>query len=72
MAKETTTTVSEAGRKGGMTVLEKHGLAHFSKIGARGQAAMREKHPGKASDWGKLGGRPKKLPLNKIMGEEGK
>ncbi len=72
MAKETPTTVREAGRKGGTTVLQKHGLAHFSRIGVKGQAAMRMKHPGKASEWGKLGGRPKKLPLNKIMGEEGK
>jgi len=71
MAEKSPTTVSEAGRKGGMTVLQKHGHAHFKKIGVKGQAAMRMKYPGKASDWGKLGGRPKKLPLNKIMGEDG-
>ncbi len=72
MAKETPTTVHEAGRKGGMTVLQKHGHIHFKEIGAKGQAAMRKKHPGKASEWGKLGGRPKKLPIDKIMGEDGK
>jgi len=56
-------TVAEAGRKGGMTVLAKHGRGHFSKIGCKGQQALRKKHPNMASVWGKKGGRPRKPDL---------
>jgi general stress protein YciG len=65
-------TVNEAGKKGGRTVLEKHGSQFFVRIGRLGNKAMRAKYPGRASEWGKLGGRPKKLTLNQIMGENGK
>ncbi len=60
--------VNEAGRKGGLTVLGKYGKDFYAQIGKNGQAAMRQKYPDNASDWGKLGGRPKKLPLSS-MGE---
>ena len=65
-------TVAEAGRKGGLTVLNRRGRAFYSKIGKKGQHAMRQKYPSMASEWGKLGGRPKKLTLNQILGEKGK
>jgi len=54
------TTVNEAGRKGGLTVLNNRGKEHFSEIGRKGQEKMRELHPGMASEWGKKGGRPRK------------
>ena len=55
--------VREAGRLGGLAVLAKHGRKHFSKIGKKGQKALREQRPGMASEWGKQGGRPKKPQL---------
>ncbi len=64
--------VAEAGRKGGLTVLNRRGRAFYSEIGKKGQQAMRQKYPNMASEWGKLGGRPKKPTLNQIMGEKGK
>jgi general stress protein YciG len=64
--------VAEAGRKGGLTVLNRRGRAFYSEIGKKGQQAMRQKYPNMASEWGKLGGRPKKLTLNQIVGEKGK
>ena len=54
------TTVREAGRKGGLSTLEKHGRSFFSAIGRKGQSRMREKWPGMAKTWGTRGGRPKK------------
>jgi hypothetical protein len=65
-------TVREAGRLGGLTVLLKHGKAHFIKIGRKGQKAMRAKYPGMASVWGKQGGRPRKFNLDINIGEQGK
>lgn len=65
-------TVSEAGRHGGLKLLQTRGRAHFRVIGRRGQQAMRRKYPDMASAWGRLGGRPKKPTLDDIMGENGK
>ena len=56
-------TVREAGRLGGLVNLAKHGREHFSKIGKQGQRALRKRYPGKASKWGKQGGRPRKPKL---------
>jgi len=60
--------VVEAGRKGGLTVLRKLGREFYCQIGRKGQAAMRQRYPNMAKQWGKLGGRPKKNSLND-MGE---
>jgi hypothetical protein len=65
-------TVAEAGKRGGLKLLKTRGRNHFVVIGKKGQAAMRRKYPHMASEWGKLGGRPKKLTLREIMGEKGK
>jgi hypothetical protein len=67
-----TLTVKEAGRLGGLTVLQKRGRSYFAEIGRIGQTAMRQKHPNMASVWGRKGGRPKKPNLEKVMGENGK
>jgi general stress protein YciG len=62
-------TVREAGRLGGLAVLNKHGREFYSEIGREGQRVLRERHPGMASQWGRMGGRPRKLTLAEIMGE---
>ncbi len=65
-------TVNEAGKKGGLMVLRKHGRGFFVEIGKRGQATMRGRYPGMAKEWGRRGGRPRKPTLAEIMGERGK
>jgi len=52
--------VSEAGRKGGLTVLSLRGVGFFSEIGKKGQYETRRRYPGMAIEWGKKGGRPRK------------
>jgi hypothetical protein len=56
-------TVREAGRRGGLTLLNKRGIGHFIEIGRKGQQVLRERYPGMASIWGKKGGRPRKHSL---------
>jgi len=63
--------VREAGRRGGLSVLQKYGRAHFVEIGTLGQRTTRNKYPGMAPMWGKKGGRPRKSNLNMSMGEQG-
>ena len=63
------TTVREAGRRGGLAVLRKYGRRFFVETGRKGQAAMRERYPNMASEWGKKGGRPRKPHLDDIVGE---
>lgn len=65
-------TVREAGHRGGLAVLRNRGRQFFIEIGMKGQVIMRQKYPNMASKWGKLGGRPKKLTLEQIVGEKGK
>jgi general stress protein YciG len=62
-------TVQEAGRLGGLKLLHNRGRRHFIEIGKTGQQAMRRKYPGMASEWGKRGGRPRKLALSQYLGE---
>jgi len=64
--------VSEAGRKGGQTVLRNLGRKFYSRIGAKGQQKMRARYPNMASQWGKLGGRPRKPSLSQLVGENSK
>ena len=54
-------TVSEAGRKGGLALFNKCGKQHFIQIGKKGHESMNNSHPGMASEWGKKGGRPRKV-----------
>ncbi|MFH1381981.1 MAG: stress-induced protein, KGG, repeat-containing protein [Chloroflexota bacterium] len=56
-------TVNEAGRMGGLSLLNKRGPSHFAEIGKKGQEAMRKRYPGMAVAWGKKGGRPRKNNL---------
>jgi hypothetical protein len=59
--------VAQAGRLGGLEVLRKRGNAHFAEIGKQGQKTMRAKYPQMASEWGKKGGRPRKINLGERM-----
>jgi general stress protein YciG len=65
-------TVAEAGKRGGLKLLETRGRNHYVVIGRKGQEAMCQKYPGMASEWGRKGGRPKKLTLGEIVGEKSK
>lgn len=57
-------TVREAGRRGGLATLRKHGLEHFRAAGRKGAAALRARYGrGAFIDWGKRGGRPRKASL---------
>ena len=62
--------VQSAGRRGGLRVLERYGRYFFVQIGRKGQLAMRERYPGKASEWGRRGGRPRKPTLESEGGGE--
>jgi hypothetical protein len=55
--------VQEAGKMGGISLLQKRGKIYFSEIGKKGQKAMRIRYPDMAKEWGKKGGRPKKRPI---------
>jgi len=57
-------TVAEAGKRGGLSVLRKHGREFYAQIGRKGQKSMRRRYPNMAREWGKLGGRPKKQSLD--------
>jgi len=60
---DNTVTVTTAGRKGGLSCLNKKGPEFYRQIGKKGQAAMRQRYPDMAKQWGKLGGRPRKINL---------
>ena len=55
--------VKEAGRIGGLKLLQDRGKNFFSEIGKKGQKAMRARYPDRAKEWGKKGGRPRKGPI---------
>ena len=48
--------VQEAGRRGGLAILNERGRDHFVAIGKKGHQTLQERYPGMASDWGKKGG----------------
>jgi len=64
-------TVRQAGRRGGLAVLRKHGREFYVWIGKKGQRTTRAKYPDMAHEWGKLGGRPRKPTIDE-MGEGSK
>ena len=65
-------TVAQAGKIGGLKLLQARGRDHFARIGRKGQKVMRQKYAGMATKWGALGGRPKKHALCEIVGEKSK
>ena len=62
--------VSEAGRRGGYATLENLGLDHFQKIGRRGGKRTAHLYREMLSEFGKMGGRPKRPSLKESIKEE--
>jgi general stress protein YciG len=65
-------TVNEAGRRGGLSLLQKRGPEFYAQIGRKGQKSMRAKYPNMAVEWGKQGGRPRKPTVYNNTGQESK
>lgn len=62
-------TVQDAGSLDGLALLQRLGKQHFAAIGKNGQKEMRNRLPNMAKEWGKMGGRPRKMPLLQNGGE---
>jgi hypothetical protein len=66
-----TLSVRDAGAKGGLATLAKHGSDHFRVIGKKGQARLADTVTSEQRRaWGAKGGRPRKLKLQDV-GEKG-
>ncbi len=52
---------TEAGRLGGLKTLVRYGRSHFQDIGRKGGTHTRNLHGHRYSEFGKLGGRPKRI-----------
>jgi len=63
-------TVSEAGRLGGYSTLQNKGIKHFKKIGRKGGKRTAQLHRDLLSEFGKMGGRPKRPSMKEAMKEE--
>lgn len=61
--------VREAGRRGGLANLQKFGSQYFVRIGKLGGLRTKALHGHRYAEWGKRGGRPKKINLTEIMGQ---
>jgi len=64
--------VKEAGRRGGLANLSKFGSIYFVRIGRLGGLRTKALYGDRYSEWGKLGGRPRRPNLEEIVGEKGK
>ncbi|GBD10764.1 hypothetical protein HRbin23_00410 [bacterium HR23] len=62
-------TVREAGRRGGLALVQKYGRTYLSLIGRKGGKATARKYKDLLREWGKRGGRPRKGRLEETMGE---
>lgn len=63
--------VREAGRRGGRATLQNRGVNHFKKIGRKGGQRTAQLYHELLSEFGKMGGRPRRPILDEIMGEKG-
>ena len=52
--------------------MQKFGMQYFVRIGKLGGLRTKALHSDCYSEWGRLGGRPKKPRLDQIMGQERK
>ena len=64
-------TVAEAGRRGGTTTRDRHGVEFYREIGARGGETTKRRYGHLFSELGKKGGRPRRPALNESLGEKG-
>jgi len=62
--------VREAGRRGGCSTLEHHGVEFFRDIGRKGGHRTARLYGELLKEFGKKGGRPKRPSLDKSVGEE--
>lgn len=58
-----------AGQRGGLATLRRYGISYFSELGKKGQKTLRQRYPGMARDWGRMGGRPRKPSLEEVEGD---
>ena len=58
--------VREAGKKGGLSTKNRHGLSFLRQIGQKGGCTTAECHKDMLSYWGKMGGRPRKTTLTQM------
>lgn len=62
-------TVTEAGKRGGLTTKAQYGINHFRLAGSKGQAIFASRYTiNDRRRWGALGGRPRKTHY---QGEKG-
>ncbi len=62
-------TVREAGARGGQSTFARRGAAFFREIGAKGGKRQKELYSDLLSEFGKLGGRPKRPNVEDSAGE---
>jgi general stress protein YciG len=62
--------VTEAGRRGGCSTLERHGIEYFRTIGRSGGKRTAELYADLLREFGRLGGRPRR-PMLIINSDEG-
>lgn len=63
-------TVAEAGRRGGTTTRERHGVEFYRQIGSKGGESTKKLYGHLFSEFGKRGGRPRRPNLeNSTRGE---
>jgi general stress protein YciG len=63
-------TVQEAGQRGGLATLQNKGIEHFKKIGCKGGKQTAKLYRDLLSEFGKMGGRPRRPILKESMEEE--
>ncbi len=61
-------TVAEAGARGGRATLEARGRDFFRKIGSKGGQQTAKLYGDLLKDFGRRGGRPRRLSLSESMG----
>jgi hypothetical protein len=61
-------TVTEAGRRGGTTTRDRHGLDFYREIGTKGGESTKRLYGHLFSEYGKRGGRPRRPSLENSMG----
>ena len=63
--------VADAGRRGGRSTLEHHGVEFFREIGRKGGQRTAQLYRDMLSEFGRRGGRPRRPVLDERMGGGG-
>jgi len=72
MAEKEQITTVEAGRRGGQTTLEHHGVEFFRRIGRKGGQRTASLYRELLTEFGRRGGRPRRPTLDESAGERGR